>query len=105
MSKGSESPLVVAARLLADDLSRFEALSAEVGRQAINSEKSLLRARQSLQACADHETKLAESLRGFALAMQSIQTTQHGCMDSIAAAAKRVQERQEQRAKLQVRLS
>ena len=52
MSKGTESPLVAAARLLADDLSRFEALSSDVGRQAINSEKSLQRARQGLLACA-----------------------------------------------------
>ena len=104
MSKGTESPLVAAARLLADDLSRFEALSTEVGRQAINSEKSLQRARQGLLACAEHETKLAESLRSFALAMQSVQTTQHRCMDLTAAAAQRIQERQQQRADLQERL-
>ena len=104
MSKATESPLVAAARLLADDLSRFEALSTEVGRQAINSEKSLQRARQGLLACAEHESKLAESLRSFALAMQSVQTTQHRCMDLTAAAAQRIQERQQQRADLQERL-
>ena len=36
--------------------------------------------------------------------MQSVQTTQHRCMDLTAAAAQRIQERQQQRADLQERL-
>ena len=105
MSKAQESPLVVAARRLTDNLERFEAQSGELGRQPINSEKSLQRARQGLEACAEHGTKLAESLRDFAVAMQEIQVAQQRCMELTSAATQRLQERQTQRATLQERLA
>jgi len=105
MSKVQENQLVVAARLLADELERFETLSSELGRASINSEKSLLRARQGLEACAEHEAKLAESLRGFAQAMQQTQAAQLRCIEQAGAAAARIQERQLQRAELQQRLA
>jgi hypothetical protein len=105
MSKVQESRLVMAARQLTDELERFEALSAELGRVAINSDKALHRARQGLEACAEHEAKLAESLRGFAQAMQDTQAAQVRCMELASAAAARVQQRQEQRAELQRRVA
>jgi hypothetical protein len=105
MSKATESPLLAAARSLTDDLSRFETLSEELSRLSIDTEKSLQRARQGLEACAEHETRLAESLRAFAVAMQAVQLSQQRCMELTAQAAAQVQLRQEQRAKLQERLA
>jgi DNA repair exonuclease SbcCD ATPase subunit len=104
MSKNPESPLLAAARTLSDDLERFSALSGELSRLVINSDKTLQRARRSLLECSEHESKLAESLRGFALAMQEMQATQHRCMELASAATERVRQRQEQRAELQERL-
>ena len=105
MSKVQENPLVIAARQLVEELQRFEAQSAELSRSAINSDKSLQRARQGLETCAEHEAKLAESLRGFARAMQDTQAAQVRCMELASAAAARVQERQQQRAELQQRVA
>ena len=105
MSKSTESPLLTAVRQLDTDLKRFEQLSLELSRLPINSEKSLQRARQALEACSTHETKLAESLRAFAEAMQGMQEIQHASMDAIAQAAKRISERHAERTKLQERLA
>jgi hypothetical protein len=101
MSKSTESPLLAAARALADDLQHFEQLSAELGRLVINSDKTLQRARKGLQECSEHEAKLAESLRGFAGAMQAMQALQQRCMEQTALATERVRQRQEERAQLQ----
>jgi hypothetical protein len=104
MSKTTESPLVSAARSLANDLQRFEELSAELSRLVVNSEKSLQRARRGLQECSEHEAKLAESLRGFAAAMQGMQALQQRCMDQTALATERIRVRQDERAALQQRM-
>jgi hypothetical protein len=104
MSKTTESPLVSAARSLADDLQRFEELSAELSRMVVNSEKSLQRARRGLQECSEHEAKLAESLHAFAGAMQGMQALQQRCMEQTAAATERVRVRQDARAALQQRM-
>jgi hypothetical protein len=105
MSKVQESPLVIAARQLASELERFETLSTELGRMVINSDKSLERARRGLEACAEHEGKVAQSLQAFAEALQQTQAAQLGCIEVARAAAGRVQERQAQRADLQRRLA
>ena len=105
MSQRKDHPLVTAAHQLTDELGRFEAVSAELGRLAINSEKSLQRARQGLEACAEHEARLAESLREFAQAMQATQAAQLQCMEQATTAAKRVQQRQAERAELQQRIA
>lgn len=105
MSNKPESPLLAAARALSEDLSRFQALSDELGRLSINSDKTLQRARHGLQVCSAHEIKLAESLRAFAQAMQQVQTVQQQCMDQTAQAARRVETRQLQRAGLEERMA
>ena len=104
MSKKQESSLLVAARALSEHMSQFEALSLELARASINSEKSLLRACQGLEACSAHEAKLAESLRAFALAMQEVQLAQQRCMQQTAEAAERIGKRQSERAELQQRM-
>ena len=105
MSKHNESPLVVAVAQLDADLRRFEQLSGELVRSPINSEKSLQRARHALETCTAHETKLAESLRAFAEAMQGVQQRQHACMDATGQAARRIAERHAERTQLQDRLA
>ncbi len=104
-NKSPESPLLAAARQLAEDLNRFETLSSELNRLAINSEKSLQRARQGLEACSAHEGTLAQSLRTFAEAMQSMQLLQQRCMDVTAEAAQRIAARSAERGQLQERLA
>ena len=103
-SNAPESSLLSAARRLADDLTRFESLSLELSRLSINSEKSLQRARQSLQSCSEHETVLAQSLHQFAQAMQGMQETQQRCVELTAEAAQRIAARLAERTQLQVRL-
>jgi uncharacterized coiled-coil DUF342 family protein len=105
MSKNTDTPLLAAARALAEDVTRFETLSLELARLPLNSEKSLQRGRQALQACSEHETKLAQSLRGFAEAMQAVQQSQRQSMDRTAEAAQRVQKRQEERSELERRVA
>lgn len=105
MNKKVESPLLIAAKALSDDLSRFEALSTELGHLSINSQKSLQHAGQSLEACSVHEAKLAESLGAFAQAMQHLHLTQQRCMEQAAAAAEHVRKRQLERAGLEERLA
>lgn len=104
MTKPTESPLLAAARALSDDLERFEKLSLELSRLVINSDKTLQRARRGLIECSQHESKLAESLHGFAAAMQAMQASQQRCVDQTATATERLRQRQEQRAQLQERL-
>jgi chromosome segregation ATPase len=105
MSKPPESRLVSTARALQEDLSRFEAQSAELARVSINSEKTMQRARQTLESCSEQEAKLAESLREFALAIQEMQQTQQRCMEQTEAATLRIQERQAQRQELHEHLA
>jgi DNA repair exonuclease SbcCD ATPase subunit len=105
MSKPPELPLVAAVLTLAADLQRFEAQSAELSRAPLNSEKALRRALSGLEACSEHGTKLAESLRGFAQAMQQMQELQQHCMELTAATTQRIAERKQQHAALQSRLA
>lgn len=103
--KAPESPLVVAARQLTEHLSRFEAQSEELNRLSINSDKSLARARQGLEACSTHEAALAKALRAFADAMQGVQQTQQRCVENTAEVARRIAARQSERMDLQQQLA
>jgi chromosome segregation ATPase len=96
--------LVVAVKQLDADVRRLEELSNELGRSQINSEKSLQRARQTLEECSTHELKLAESLRAFAEAAQAMQQLQSVCMQEIAKSTQRIADRHAERIKLQDRL-
>lgn len=104
-NKAPESPLVIAARELTEQLGRFEAQSDELSRLTINSDKALQRARQGLEACSTHEGALARALRAFADAMQGVQTTQQRCVEVTATTAGRIAARQAERAELQSRLA
>lgn len=101
MSKTTDSALVAAAKSLADDMKRFETLSAELSRLTINSKKSLERAYGALEACAEHEARLAQSLRAFSEAMAGMQLSQQRCVELASSAAERIRARQEARARLQ----
>jgi len=97
MNKKAEALLSAAARVLDEDLSRFESLAQELSRTQITSEKSLQRARQALEGCSEHEAKLAASLTAFAQAMQSIGQRQQSCMEATAEATARIQARHQDR--------
>lgn len=105
MSKHTESPLLAAARQLDEDLQRFQSLSQELSRTPINSEKTLQRAGQLLEACSAHEAKLVESLGAFAQAMQNVQQIQQACMDAIGVGSARVAARHAERLELQERVN
>ncbi len=104
-NKASETPLVVAARELTDQLARFESQSEELSRLNINSDKALQRARQGLEASSTHEGALARALRAFADAMQGVQQTQQRCVELTATTAGRIAARQAERGELQARLA
>lgn len=104
MSKSTDSQLLAAARQLDEDIRRFQGLSAELSRTSVNSDKSLQRARQALEECSAHETRLAESLRAFGQAMQWVQATQQASMEAIAQAAELIARRNAERMALQERV-
>ncbi|RYZ09059.1 MAG: hypothetical protein EOO73_04640 [Myxococcales bacterium] len=104
-NKAPESPLVLAARELTEQLARFESQSEELSRLAINSDKALTRACHGLEACSTHEAGLARALRAFAEAMQGVQATQQRCVEVTATTAARIAARQAERMELQTRLA
>jgi hypothetical protein len=105
MSKPTESPLLAAARQLDEDLRRFQTLSQELNHGAINSEKTLRRAGQLLEACSAHESKVLESLSAFGQAIQTVQQLQQACMDAVGQGTARVAARHAERLALQERVA
>jgi len=96
-NKKNEGPLTLAAAALEKELGTFDELVGELGRLHVNSEKTLQRARQSLEACSEFEQKLAGRLRAFAEAMQLMQAKQQECMKLALEHAQRIQQRNEER--------
>lgn len=96
-NKKAEGPLTLAAAALEAELSSFEDIVTELGRLHVNSDKTLQRARQALESCSTFETRLADKLKGFAEAMQSMQAKQQQCMLDALEHAKRIQERNDAR--------
>gem|GEM_PF-2986666 len=105
MTKHTESPLLAAARQLDEDLRRFHTLSQELSHGPINSEKTLRRAAQLLEACSTHESKVVESLNAFGQAMQTVQRLQQACMEAIGQGTARIAARHAERLALQERVA
>jgi hypothetical protein len=105
MTKHSESPLLAAARQLDEDLRRFQTLSQELSQGPINSEKTLRRAGQLLEACSAHESKVLESLSAFGQAIQTVQQVQQACMEAVGQGTARVAARHAERLALQERVA
>jgi hypothetical protein len=96
-TKKNEGPLTLAALALEDELLTFEELVNDLARLHVNSDKTLQRARQNLEACSEFEQKLAERLKAFAEAMQQMQMKQQGCMTAALEHAHRIQARNDAR--------
>ena len=105
MTKPTESALLAAARQLDDDLRRFQTLSQELSQGPINSEKTLRRAGQLLEACSAHESKVAESLSAFGRAIRTVQQLQQACMEAVGQGTARVAARHAERVALQERIA
>jgi chromosome segregation ATPase len=104
MTQKNLAELSQAAQRLEQELARFEELASEL-RRPLNSEKSLQRARQSLEACSRCEAKLAEHLHAFADAMQTLQARQQRCMELVRTGAEHIQARHQERTTLLERVS
>ncbi|HVJ16116.1 MAG TPA: hypothetical protein VM686_11825 [Polyangiaceae bacterium] len=96
-TKKNEGPLTLAALALENELRTFEELVEDLARLHVNSDKTLQRARQNLEACAEFEQKLAGRLKAFAEAMQQMQAKQQDCMKSALEHAQRIQQRNDAR--------
>ena len=96
-NKKNEGPLTAAALALENELRTFEDLVDDLARLHVNSDKTLQRARQNLESCAEFEQKLAARLKAFAEAMQLMQAKQQECMKTALEHAQRIQQRNDAR--------
>jgi hypothetical protein len=103
--KKTELSLAEAAALFEAELKHFEDLAAGLGRLGVNSDKTLQRARQGLEACAACEQTLAANLGAFVQAMQAFQERQQRCMVSVLESARRIEQRHKARQELLERVS
>lgn len=92
-TRRSGPSLAEAASEFEQELVRFEELAANLARLTVTSEKTLQRARQGLDACAESEQRLAGNLVAFGRAMQAFQERQQRCMNSVLDSAKRIEAR------------
>lgn len=99
-TKISDGELVAAARTLESEVARYEQTLAELARADIVSEKTLLRAGRSLEACAEHQQRLASLLQVFAAAMGQIQARQEKCIAATGEAMHHVKARHDARVEL-----
>jgi hypothetical protein len=104
-TKTPNGPLAAAAAALENELRHYQDTSAELAKIALNSEKTLQRARKVLEECAAHQEKLAQLLPEFAQAMQAAQAKQQECMDVTARGTMRIKERFEDRMALLERVA
>jgi hypothetical protein len=103
--KKTEPSLAQVAALFEEELARFEDLAAGLGRLDVNSDKTLQRARQGLEACAACEQGLATNLGAFVQAMQAFQDRQQRCMASVLESAKHIEQRYKARQALLERVT
>lgn len=104
-TKNPTGPLAAAAAALEAELRKYDDTSAELGRTALTSEKTLQRARKLLEECAAHQERLAQLLPEFAQAMQTAQAKQQACMDATAEATAKIKARFEDRMALLERVA
>lgn len=104
-TKTAEGSLVAAARTLEGEVARYEQTLADLARTDIVSEKTLLRAGRSLEACAEHQQRLAGFLQAFAAAMGEIQARQEKCIAATGEAMHHVKSRHDARAELLTRVA
>jgi exonuclease VII small subunit len=96
-NKKSPDSLATAVVAFEAELRHFEETVAELNRVSVNSDKTLHRAKNALEACSESEQRLACLLRDFVTAMQAAQAKQQLCMDAALQGARRIQARNEAR--------
>src|SRR5690349_313299 len=85
--------IVKAAQALEAELAGLETLSRAVRKIPLNSDKNLGRAVKELNLALSLPERLAEGLRGVAVAMERMQARQQAALEPLAEAARAIQER------------
>jgi hypothetical protein len=104
-TKTPPGPLASAATALETEIRRYEETSAELDSLSLTSDKTLQRARKTLEECAAHQERLAVLLPAFAQAMGAAQAKQQACMDLTARATLKMKTRFEERMALLERVA
>ena len=91
-----ESPLVLAAAALDEELRRYDSLAEEAKRSPINSGKTLERAVRVVQESTARNETVHEKLRGLVTQIEEARTRQVESLNTLLAAAQRAQARSEQ---------
>jgi len=103
-TKDDQPNLQTVAEGLLADLRKLEDTIREGKRLEINSAKNLQRGRRLLEACSEHEQRLAGHLQTLASAIQATQTRIATCMEDTVDLANQVAQRAESRTLLLERL-
>lgn len=91
-----ESPLVLAAAELDEELRRYDALAEEAKRSHINSGKTLERAVRVVQESTAHNESVHEKLRGLVTQIEEARKRQVESLNVLLEAAQRAQARSQQ---------
>jgi hypothetical protein len=91
-----ESPLVLAAAALDEELRRYDSLADESSRSQINSAKTLERAVRLIQESTERNETVQDRLRGLVAEIEAARTRQVESLNTLLQAAQRTQARSEQ---------
>jgi hypothetical protein len=91
-----ESPLVLAAAALDEELRRYDSLAEEAKRSSINSGKTLERAVRIVQESTSRNETVQDKLRELVAQIEGARTRQVESLNTLLEAAKRAQSRSEQ---------
>jgi hypothetical protein len=88
-----KEPLVTAAVALMEELSRYEKLTDEVSRTAVNSEKTLVRATRAVQDASECHQRIMEHVGALSAAMTQVRSRQENDVTRMADAARKLSDR------------
>jgi hypothetical protein len=91
-----ESPLVLAAAALDEELRRYDALAEEARRSQINSAKTLERAVRVVQESTSRNETVQEKLRGLVTQIEEARVRQVDSLNALLEAAQKAQARSQQ---------
>jgi hypothetical protein len=94
-ANGDRSPLVETVVRLEEELRQYEALTAEIGRSAIISEKTLARAVKAVVEAAACRERLVGCVAALSEAMNDVRQRQEASLARMAEAAREVSQRAE----------
>jgi chromosome segregation ATPase len=88
-----DSPMATAAAAFEDELRRLAALTADLVRTPLSSDKALLRAKKALTESSESQARLATRLQEVVAAIDGARLKQEACLKQLVEAAERVQGR------------